>query len=188
MTSIADSSVIIQTSAESVPSTPAWFGEVGLLIPYLRKQGVLAAINSQVRLARRRFGHYEVIDFLAVLFGACQLIAHAPRHLEQPVIGHQEQPPATGQMIARLLLDEELLALLEPLRAPLVLCYLQEKTNEDAARELGIALPHPHLSANMLTFLPVMIALRGWSLRNDLPPDEVIEQISAFIVRGLGFE
>ncbi len=69
MTSIADVSVYIQTSSESVPSTPSWFGEVALIIPYLRKQGVLSAINSQVRLARRRFGHYEVIDFLAVLFG-----------------------------------------------------------------------------------------------------------------------
>src|SRR6266699_1687071 len=68
MTSIADSSVIIQTSSESVPVTPSWFGEVALIIPYLRKQGVLSAINSQVRLARR-CGHYEVIDFLAVLFG-----------------------------------------------------------------------------------------------------------------------
>ena len=69
MTSIADSSVCIQTSSESVPATPSWFGEVALIIPYLRKQGVLSAISSQVRLARRRFGHYEVIDFLAVLFG-----------------------------------------------------------------------------------------------------------------------
>src|SRR5437870_13083942 len=69
MTSIADSSVIIQTSSESVPVTPSWFGEVALIIPYLRKQGVLSAITSQVRLSRRRFGYYEVIDFLAVLFG-----------------------------------------------------------------------------------------------------------------------
>jgi len=69
MTSIADVSVCIQTSSESVPSTPSWFGEVALIIPYLRKQGVLSAISSQVRFARRRFGHYEVIDFLAVLFG-----------------------------------------------------------------------------------------------------------------------
>jgi hypothetical protein len=69
MTSIADISVRIQTSPESVPATPSWFGEVALLIPYLRKQGVLSAISSQVRLARRRFGHYEVIDFLAVLLG-----------------------------------------------------------------------------------------------------------------------
>src|SRR5437764_10436585 len=69
MTSIADSSVIIQTSSESVPAAPSWFGEVALIIPYLRKQGVLSAISAQVRLARHRFGHYEVIDFLAVLFG-----------------------------------------------------------------------------------------------------------------------
>src|SRR5438128_2849611 len=69
MTSIADVSVRIQTSSDSVPSTPCWFGEVALLIPYLRKRGILSAINSQVRLARRRFGRYEVIDFLAVLFG-----------------------------------------------------------------------------------------------------------------------
>jgi AcrR family transcriptional regulator len=58
----------------------------------------------------------------------------------------------------------------------------------DAARELHLPLPHPHLSANMLTFLPVMIALRGWSLKNDVSPEEVVEQITEFIVRGLGFE
>jgi AcrR family transcriptional regulator len=63
-----------------------------------------------------------------------------------------------------------------------------ERIITDAARELGVPLPHPHLSANMLTFLPVMIALRGWSLKNHVPPEEVIEQITAFIVRGLGFE
>jgi hypothetical protein len=69
MTSIADSSVIIQTSSESVPSTPCWLGEVVLIVHHLRKLGVLDAITSQVRFARRRFGHYEVIDFLAVLAG-----------------------------------------------------------------------------------------------------------------------
>ena len=57
----------------------------------------------------------------------------------------------------------------------------------DAARELGVPLPHPHLSANILTFLPVMIALRGWSLRVDPPREAMVEEISAFIVRGLGF-
>src|SRR6266550_3293113 len=69
MTSIADVSVCIQTSSESVPATPSWFGEVVLIISTLGKQGILSAISAQVRLARRRFGHYEVIDFLAVLFG-----------------------------------------------------------------------------------------------------------------------
>jgi hypothetical protein len=69
MTSIADGSVKIQTTSESTPSTPSWFGEVVLLIGYLRKHGVLTKINEQVRFARRRFGRYDVIDFLAVLFG-----------------------------------------------------------------------------------------------------------------------
>jgi AcrR family transcriptional regulator len=62
-----------------------------------------------------------------------------------------------------------------------------ERIVADAARELKVPLRHPHLAANMLTFLPVMIALRGWSLKNDPPPDQVIDEISGFVVRGLGF-
>src|SRR5438034_654227 len=69
MTSIAYSPVNIQASPHSVPSVPDWFGEVTLLAHHLQRQGVLAAIEEQVRFARRRFGRYEVIDFLAVLFG-----------------------------------------------------------------------------------------------------------------------
>jgi hypothetical protein len=69
MTSIADGAVIIQTSSESVPSTPSWFGEIVVMAAHLRKQGVLTKICKQVRFARRRFGRYDVIDFLAVLFG-----------------------------------------------------------------------------------------------------------------------
>src|SRR2546421_6051133 len=45
------------------------FEEATLIVEHLRKQGVLSAICERVRFARRRFGHYEVIDFLAVLFG-----------------------------------------------------------------------------------------------------------------------
>ncbi len=69
MTSIADGSVIIQTTASSVPSTPSWFGEVVLMATHLCKHGVLTKISEQVRFARRRFGRYDVIDFLVVLFG-----------------------------------------------------------------------------------------------------------------------
>ena len=69
MTSIADSSVTIQTASESAASTPSWFGEVVLLIAHLRKHCVLTKISEQVRFARRRGVCYEVIDFLAVLFG-----------------------------------------------------------------------------------------------------------------------
>jgi TetR/AcrR family transcriptional regulator, cholesterol catabolism regulator len=62
-----------------------------------------------------------------------------------------------------------------------------ERIVADAARELGRPLPHAHLAANMLTFLPVMIALRGWSLRKDASPQVVVDEISEFVVRGLGF-
>ena len=48
MTSIADGSVCIQTSSESVPATPSWFGEVVLLTAHLRKHNVLSKITEQV--------------------------------------------------------------------------------------------------------------------------------------------
>ena len=66
---MADSPVSIQAISRPEPSTPSWFGEVALLVAYLRKHGILTRISEEVRFARRRFGHYEVIDFLAVLFG-----------------------------------------------------------------------------------------------------------------------
>ncbi len=69
MTSIADTSVKIQAASESNPSTPAWFGEIVMVSSYLQKHGILNKINEQVRFARKRFGRFEVIDFLAVLFG-----------------------------------------------------------------------------------------------------------------------
>src|SRR6266567_2556285 len=69
MTSIADTSVKIQTTSESNPSIPAWFGEIVIISRYLQKHRVLTKINEQVRFTRKRFGHYEVIDFLAVLLG-----------------------------------------------------------------------------------------------------------------------
>ena len=69
MTSIAYSPVSIQTSVHSVPTPPSWFGEIILMAHHLQRQEVLAAIEEQVRFARRRFGRYEVIDFVAVLFG-----------------------------------------------------------------------------------------------------------------------
>jgi AcrR family transcriptional regulator len=83
--------------------------------------------------------------------------------------------------------------LLEPRSLRVILARVEEfigmfeQLITAAARELKLALPHPHFSANILTFLPVMIALRGWSLRKELSQDQVVEQISEFLVRGLGF-
>src|SRR5579864_8437133 len=61
--------VTIQIMPESSPSPPSWFGEVVLIVEHLRQQGILTKISERVRFARRRFGRYEVLDFLAVLFG-----------------------------------------------------------------------------------------------------------------------
>src|SRR6266699_5072832 len=69
MNSIADSAVRIQTFSHSVPSTPPWWGELVLLTQHLQHQGMLSRMSEGVRFARRRFGRYEVIDFVAVLFG-----------------------------------------------------------------------------------------------------------------------
>jgi len=69
MSSHAASTVTIQTSAESVLSPPSWFGEVVLIVTHLRSQGILSKVCERIRFARPRFGRYEVIDFLAVLFG-----------------------------------------------------------------------------------------------------------------------
>ena len=40
-----------------------------MIAQYLRHVGVLATIEERVRFARRRFGHYELIDFVVVLLG-----------------------------------------------------------------------------------------------------------------------
>src|SRR6266700_1686039 len=59
----------IQASPQAAPSLPCWFGEATLIARHLQRQGVLAAIEEQVRFARRRFGQYEDVDFVAVLLG-----------------------------------------------------------------------------------------------------------------------
>ena len=69
MSSISDSSVIIHTSSQVVPSAPPWWGELVILAQHLRQQGILVCLTEGIHLTRRRFGRYEVLDFLVVLFG-----------------------------------------------------------------------------------------------------------------------
>src|SRR6266571_4522153 len=45
------------------------FEEVALLAHTLTRLGLLAEISERVRFVRKRFGTYEVIDFLIVLMG-----------------------------------------------------------------------------------------------------------------------
>jgi len=62
-------SVTIQITPESKPAIPTWMGEVAAFAHILTHKGILTAIQEQVRFARARFGHYDLIDFVAVLFG-----------------------------------------------------------------------------------------------------------------------
>jgi hypothetical protein len=66
---MTDPSVHIQISSEEVPSVPCWFGEVAIVAHSFTTSGLLATIAHQVRLARARFGTYEVLDFVVVLLG-----------------------------------------------------------------------------------------------------------------------
>jgi hypothetical protein len=69
MGTVAHPCVDIHTTPAAQPSIPPWFAETVLIAGYLRSHGLLEALNTQVRLERKRFGQYEVIDFLALLFG-----------------------------------------------------------------------------------------------------------------------
>ena len=69
MSSITSSHVNIQTSPQSVPSTPSWMGEVAVVAHYLIHLGLLEKIVQEVRFSRKRFGTYETIDFICVLIG-----------------------------------------------------------------------------------------------------------------------
>src|SRR5215831_6836271 len=69
ITHMAQASATIQTSSEPVPTVPPGFGEVTVIAHYLRYLGVLSAITERVRFVRRRFGHYDLMDFAVVLLG-----------------------------------------------------------------------------------------------------------------------
>src|SRR5215468_3966206 len=69
MSSIASSAVTIQTSPQSVPSTPSWLGEVAVMAHYLSHVGLLEKVTREVRFSRKRFGTYDTMDFLCVLIG-----------------------------------------------------------------------------------------------------------------------
>ena len=66
---MTQTSVTIQVNPESVPLIPSWMGEVVAFAQILTHEGILKAIQEQVRFARARFGTYELIDFVVVLLG-----------------------------------------------------------------------------------------------------------------------
>jgi hypothetical protein len=69
MSSDHPSSVHLQTSTEPIASVPEWFGEVALIAHTMTRLGLLSDISERVRFTRKRFGKFEVIDFVAMLIG-----------------------------------------------------------------------------------------------------------------------
>ncbi len=61
--------VTIQITPTPLPSMPSWMGEVAAFAQVLTHTGILKTIQDQVRFARARFGHYDLIDCVAVLIG-----------------------------------------------------------------------------------------------------------------------
>ncbi|MGH7318361.1 MAG: TetR/AcrR family transcriptional regulator [Candidatus Rokuibacteriota bacterium] len=55
-----------------------------------------------------------------------------------------------------------------------------------AARARGLTLRHPRLLANIVTFLPTIVALRRWDLRGRVGKEELIRGVTEFMLRGLG--
>ena len=62
-------SLTIQVAKKSRPSTPCWMGEVAAFAQVLTHVALLKTIQTQVQFASARFGTYDTIDFVVVLFG-----------------------------------------------------------------------------------------------------------------------
>jgi RNA polymerase sigma factor (sigma-70 family) len=94
--------------------------------------------------------------------------ASARRRVKESLAAYQPRPdaqpePAWGEVCA--VLDEELHALPDQFRAPLVLCYLEGRTREEAAHQLGMSRPTlVRRLARGRRLLAVRLARRGLAL------------------------
>jgi hypothetical protein len=67
-TSMTHPSVTFQVNPGSAPSPPSWMEEVAALAHILTQVGIISAIEDHVHFARARFGKYDTLDFVLVLF------------------------------------------------------------------------------------------------------------------------
>lgn len=60
-----------------------------------------------------------------------------------------------------------------------------ERLLGEAARKRQLRVGHRRLVANIVTFLPVIIAMRRWDLRGRVPPEALKRELTGFMLRGL---
>jgi hypothetical protein len=60
--------VTFQVDPGSAPSPPSWLEEVAAFAHILTQVGIISAIEQHVQFARARFGTYDTLDFVLVLF------------------------------------------------------------------------------------------------------------------------
>jgi hypothetical protein len=61
-----------------------------------------------------------------------------------------------------------------------------ERLLAEAARQGRVAPGNARLAANIVTFLPTIVALRRWDLRRRVPRQAQVRGITEFLLRGLG--
>ncbi len=59
---------------------------------------------------------------------------------------------------------------------------------EEASAKGRLRCERPQVTANIVTFLPAIIALRRWDLRRHATDADVVESVVDFLVRGLGID
>lgn len=64
------STITVQTTPQSQPSTPGWMGEVAVVAQVLSQTGIQTRIEERVRFARARMGTYDLIDVVVILIGS----------------------------------------------------------------------------------------------------------------------
>lgn len=141
-----------------------------------------------------------------ILYLACDQIVSEYQEETRTALDHSSDPTARVRSAVRAVSEvmyrhqEEILLiyqdshLLDVRSRKVILARVEEFIGmfevilNDAARLLKRPLKSPHLAANILTFLPTMIALRRWSLKDRVNHREVVDGIADFVVRGLGLE
>ncbi|MBI4589873.1 MAG: TetR/AcrR family transcriptional regulator [Candidatus Rokubacteria bacterium] len=63
---------------------------------------------------------------------------------------------------------------------------LFERILSDAGANGHLAMDNRTLAANIVTFLPTIVALRRWDLSRKVPKEEIIRGLTDFMMRGLG--